>query len=359
VRISTVSAFKKFTTHLHLSDQRWDSVRRILHSTPGRWVHRLDLSGITHLSLSQSLLLDSLLSRLFPLIPFMTALILNSSFVPSRLALESLAASEASRSLKTLEGLGASPSDSLAMTEEPLLHLLRACPNLEELEIVGDASDPYDMDSEIVEPLPDSNDFQTIGLQHLRSLRIVSISSTPLLATLLNSSLPSLRKLTITPYDDIPYPLALTSSFIRTHGANLRSLLLVTPNSWPTKRHPSPTTLLQTCPNLRHLSLEHPLPLLALPTSQSHPLEILVIPRPTPANWKILERLHPRLPMLRAVMFRDVRWLRQGMTVRALEAGVQGEMREWRRRLNLRSIKLLDADGRETYPPSPRSPSTR
>jgi len=42
-----------------------------------------------------------------------------------------------------------------------------------------------------------------------------------------------------------------------------------------------------------------------------------------------------------------VRWLRKGMGLRAQEAGVQGEMREWRRRLLRRGIRVLDAEWKE------------
>lgn len=156
----------------------------------------------------------------------------------------------------------------------------------------------------------------------------------------------------LTPYDDIPFPVSLSSLFLQTHGQHLRTLFLVTPNSWPTRFHPSPTTLLHTSPNLKHLSLEYPLPSLTVPfkTSLTSPassspalsLEILSIPRPNGDFWVTLEELFPFIPALKIVQTRGVRWLRHGMNSHAQEAGIQGEMKAWERRLARRGIRLLD-----------------
>ena len=107
---------------------------------------------------------------------------------------------------------------------------------------------------------------------------------------------------------------------------------------------PSPTTLLHTCPRLRHLSLESPLPTLTICSIYpKHPLQILSIPRPDAEFLSVLESLLPKLPGLKAVRARDVRWLRPGMGAHAQEAGIQGEMRDWKRRLGRRGIQVLDA----------------
>jgi len=233
------------------------------------------------------------------------------------------------------------------------VQLLRCCRNLQVLEIIGQGLDPMELEfSSAGADLELPAFFTPLNLQHLHTMTLLSVHSSPLLLSLLNSPLPSLRKLMITPYDDISYPTSLVSQFIDIHGQFLRSLLLYTPKSWPTRLRPSPRTLLHTSPNLRHLSLENPVPALTPPPyyslSTSHPLQILSIPRPNAEIWKTLETLLPSLPSLRAVRARDVRWLRPGMTSRALEAGVQGEMREWRRRLARRGIKVLDADWKES-----------
>ncbi|KAJ7242587.1 hypothetical protein B0H12DRAFT_1132263 [Mycena haematopus] len=345
VAISNINAFEKFVARLHFADQRWDSIRRIPFSAPGRWVQTLDLSGIEYTGQSQALLIDSLLVKLFPLVPFLARFSMNPSFVLSRRAMESLGQRQGTVNIRTLEGLSYMPSGS--PTEGSLVQLLRCCPNLEELELIGRGLDPAEMDSSFQNAeLSTTDSFMPLTLPCLRTLTILSVYSSTFLFCLLLSPLPSLQKLTITPYDDVP--AALSSRFIATHGASLRSLLLFTPKSWPTRLHPSPHTVLCTSPTIRHLSLERPLPSqLTLPAGTSHPLQILSVPRPDPDFWPVLERLLPRLPALRAVRARDVRWLRKGMGSGAQAAGVQGELREWRRRLLRRGIRVLDAEWNE------------
>lgn len=346
VRITAVASLEKFYKRLHAADQKWDSIRRIPYSTPGRWVQILDLSELQ----SEALLLDSILTQLFPLIPFLTQLTLHPTFVLSRRATASLAYRESSINIRVLEGISYVPT-SCSPEEDLLVQLLRFCPNLEQLEVINEGLQPMDPE---LEPLFESQsrgmllppNFTPLHLPYLHTLNILSMPWSPLLLCLLHSPLPSLTKLIITPYDDVPYPISLASQFINTHGETLRSLLLFTPRTWPTTLRPSPPTLLQTSPNLRHLSLELPLPRLVVPSSSSttYPLQILSIPRPNTEFWKVLERLLPVMPSLRAIRARDLRWLRPGMTARALEAGVQGELREWRRRLAPRGIRVLDAD---------------
>jgi hypothetical protein len=313
-------------------------------------VQNLDLSGLAFTSQSEAFLFDSLLTRLFPLIPFLVRLALNPSFVLSRRAIAALARREGSTYLRCLEGISYTPSQesSIMDNNDPLVQLLGCCVNLEELEIIGPGLDPTefefsapnDAEHPCIEPL---------DLQHLHTMTLLSMHSSPLMFALLNTPLPALRKLTLTPYDDIPYPASLVSQLISTHGHSLRSLLLDTPKSWPTRLHPSPATLLHACPNLTHLSLENPLPVLSIPSlCGPHPLRILSIPRPKSDYWRILEGYLPHLPHLTVIRARDVRWLRRGMTLHAQGAGVQGEMREWRRRLNRRGgIKVLDADWKD------------
>ncbi|KAK0465482.1 uncharacterized protein EV420DRAFT_1514565 [Desarmillaria tabescens] len=349
VQISTVSKLEKFYTTLYSADQKWDSIRRIPYSAPGRWVQVLDLSNLTFTGHAQALLLDSLLTQLFPLTPLLSHFSINPAFTLSCRALTALGDREGAINLKSLEGISHVPTASLADSlteEEPIVKLLRNCPALQELEVVGGGLDPSEAEwSFKPTELSVLQSFKPLSLPNLRILTLLSIHSGSLLHALLLSPLPALCKVTITPYDDIPYPSSLVSQFIATHGPNLRSLLLFTPKSWPTRLHPSPRTLLLTCPKLRHLSLEHPLP--SLLTTEPHQLQYLSIPRPSSPSWEILVRLLQQLPNLCAVRIRDVRWLRKGMNTRAQEAGVQGEMKEWRRRLARRGVKLLDTDWKD------------
>jgi len=213
---------------------------------------------------------------------------------------------------------------------------------------------PLDLDShfEIEPPI-----VAPLHLPHLQSLTLLSMPYSSLMHALLHSPLPRLQTLMFTPYDDVPFPISLSSRFLETLGQHLRTLSLVTPNSWPTRFHPSPTTLLHTSPNLRYLSLEYPLPALTIPSKTpltspasllpTFALEILSIPRPSSDFWVTLEGLLPFLPSLKIVQTRGVRWLRHGMNSRAQEAGIQGEMKAWERRLARRGIRLLDEKWKE------------
>jgi hypothetical protein len=284
----------------------------------------------------------------------LTKLVLMPSYTMSRRALASLAQHEGIVNLRALEGVSFNhrlPGEPNWNQEQPLIDCLRNCVNLERLEVIGHAIDLSDVESaqaggDIPPPLP--TDFNLV-FPNLNVLTLLSTHSSLLMLHLLSMPLPSLQHLTLTPYDDIPYPTSLVSQFVHVHGASLRSLSFLTPKSWPTRLHPSPSTMLQSCPNLRHLSLETPLPRLIPPTidgaKAAHLLHVLSIPRPTDEFWStVLSPLLPYFPALKAVRIRDVRWLRKGLHSRASATGVQGNMRDWQARLHRRNIMLLDAD---------------
>lgn len=294
-----------------------------------------------------ALQLDSLLKRLFPLTPFLSTLSLNTAFVLSRKALSSLAQREGAINIRSLVGITYYPPLSSIADEDSIVLLLRSCPQIEELAVVGQELDPTKV--ELISTGLDSQSsmasklaFKPLHLPRLRSLSLLSMYSSPLLQALMNSPLPALEKLEITPYDDIPYPASLSTEFIAIHGKSLHSLRLYTPRSWPIRLRPSPEKLLAYCPNLNYLSCEFPLPNLTL--SENHCLRILSIPRPTTEFWMVLEQILPMLPKLILIRIRTVRWMRQDVSSMAQEAGIQGQMNEWKRRLERRGIQLLDAD---------------
>ncbi|KAF5352649.1 hypothetical protein D9756_005811 [Leucocoprinus leucothites] len=354
VTLTSIGNLERFYERLFTADQKWDSIRRIPYSAPGRWVFDLDLSSLAFEGAKQALRLDSLLAQLFPLTPFLRRLSINPSFLMSRRTLDSLAQREGAINLRTLEGFSYFRSPSNIPDEDPFVQLLRRCPNIEELDIVGQGVDPSELElifeTFIIEDedRPHSHEldsFVPLNLPNLRTLTLLSMHHSPVMLALLHSPLPSLQKLTLTPYDDIPYPISLSTKFITAHGQHLRSLLLSTPKSWPTRLHPSPVDLLQSCPILRHLSLENPLPHLTL--SEKHPLQILTIPRPNAEIWPVVDKLSLQLPRLHVLRTSEVRKLKKGLSSRAQEAGVQGEVKEWRRRLMRRRIRVLDADWNE------------
>jgi hypothetical protein len=332
----------KFYGVLLAADQKWDSIRRIPYSTPGRWVQTLDLSRLEFIGQAQSLELDSTLVHLFPLVPHLSRLSINPSFIISRRVLNALADKDGAENLRSLEGLSYVLPPSRRVDDDPFVRLLRRCPSLELFELIGQGPGPAELEFSFGNAPELPQPFSPLNLPILHTLRVVSMHSSPLLLALLSSPLPSLKKLTITPYDDIPYPASMTSRFIEVHGKHLRSLSLLTLRSWPTRLHPSPPTILPSCPNLHHLSLERPLTTQIL--YKEHPLEVLSIPRPDPESWTLVEQLLPRLPKLGTVRIRGVRWLRDGISSGAQTAGVQGDMREWAQRLGRNGVHLLDAD---------------
>ena len=356
----------RFTARLHDADKQWDSLRRIPYSVPGRWVQDLDLSSLDCRRIG--LAVDELLTRLFPLLPFMTSFVLNTSITLSRRALATLAFRDGCQHLKSLKGIQAlitRPINQvyyhvLEVDNDPLVQLVRNSPQLEEIEVHGPGFDSLEVDlasqfMDFLLPIEvegQESVLQTsnpLNLNHLKSLTMLSTHASPLMFALLSSELPSLQRLAVTPYDDLPYPTSLVSNFIQVHGSSLRSLHFYTPkDTWPTVSHPSPSDVLLTCPNLTHLSLEFPLPELKIPPlsrpSDAHPLQILSIPRPNQSCYQSISAVVSSLKNLRVLRTRDVRWLRRGITSQAMETGTQGEMREWKRRLASRGVSLLDAD---------------
>ncbi|KAG1757829.1 hypothetical protein EDB19DRAFT_68241 [Suillus lakei] len=362
VCLHSVNSLQKFTAQLHSADKMWDSIRRIPYSTPGRWVQMLDLSELlAGLDSSTYYAVNALLAQLFPLLPFLAKLTLYSNFLLSRRALASLTHRDGSSNIRALSGIYYDPFiySAVATGEDPFVQLLRVCVNLELLEVTGVGLDDTSPESHFdnTEGLKTPSIAAPLYLPHLRTLTLLSMPSSLLMHALLHSPLPRLQTLSLTPYDDIPFPASLSSLFLETHGQHLHTIFLFTPKSWPTRYHSSPTTLLNTSPHLRHLSLEYPLPALTI-TFQTPligasslftlPLQILSIPRPSSDFWVALEKLFPFLPSLQVIRMRDVRWLRYGMTSRAQEAGIQGEMREWNRRLTRRGIRLLDGNWKES-----------
>lgn len=341
VALGSLSALEKFTRHVRLCDKKWDSIRRIPYSTPGRWVQHMDLREIDICLASELLHADTLLTTLFPLLPFLRRCALNPSLALSRRATMALSSRYEIAHLRVLKGLRL--KCSVHTTDDHLVDLVRACVNLEELTIVGTGIDVTDFDAP--GEWDDAGPPTIFELPRLRKLVMLSMPYSPLMHALLHTRLPALRHLTVTPYDEGYVPASLVPQFIHAHGKLLTSLHFFTMKTWPAMLLPSPTTLLQTCPSLSHLSLETPLPMLTLRKSDpDHPLHILSIPRPNPEFLSVLEALLPKMPALRIVRARDVRWLRPGMSLRAQQAGTQGEMVEWRRRLSRKGIQVVDSE---------------
>ncbi|THH13979.1 hypothetical protein EW146_g6302 [Bondarzewia mesenterica] len=350
VNIFTLSSLEKFVSHIYSSDQKWDSIRRIPYSTPGRWVQSLDISDIVLTLNSELFFMDLQLTKLFPLLPFLAHLTLHSDLILSNRALEALRLKDGIERLQVLNGLKVSPPEartSVFDMYEPVFDLLQCCEGLERLALASPDDEKTHqhavLESEADLPSPPSS--RPLRLPLLQTLSLLTIPLSPLFTALIHAPLPSLHHLMITPYDDsLASP---TTALLSAHGTFLTTLQLNSPKHWPTIPHPSPSSLLLTSPALKHLSLDYPLPTLKLPQGATHPLRVLTIPRPNSRFLRELEALLPRLPKFQAVRMKNVKWLRRGVSGKALEAGVQGEMRDWRRRLGRKGVRLLDGDWRD------------
>lgn len=363
-------------------------------------------------STAESYAVDALLSKLFPLCPFLMHLELSLTLQLSRRAFAALALRDGAQNLRVLTGVRYdSASVGSGSWEDPLAELVSCCSGLEELEVVGtgpenintllDAVSNVATTSSLLPPPPASTlSARPLHLPYLHTLTLLATPSSPLLLRLTNSSLPSLRTLTITSYADLPPPLSLVHSFLSAHGPRITQLVLHTPNFWPTVRFPPPKALLKMLPNLKALSLEEPsvgggafgfdipdqehytnsIPCTARLASKrpqsslnpntstnpdsicdcgAHPLTTLWIPRPQPSGSNhnsihpsgdartALVRLAARLPHLRVVRAQGVRWAPRGLSARAREAGFQGELYALRRLLKPFGVRVEDEAGLE------------
>lgn len=292
--------------------------------------------------------IDILLINIFPLVPFLSSLVLNNTIRMSGYALHALASKEGIPFLRVLRGIkwdGTPAAAFYAGKVDPMFSLLQACEGLEELELFGPGV--QDDDTEFLSPFglhtPPSTPMPPLHFPKLTFLSVTSLPKAVFLESLVRSALPSLRTLIVTPYEDVPS--ALTSALVLAHGDKLHNLFFHTPKNWPPERYNTPHDILRTATNLQHLFLTPPLPSLIAPSSP-HPLRILSIPRPNAAYLRSLEAWLGcgLLPRLKDVHVQHVKWIRSGLSSRAAEAGVQGEMKEWQRRLGKWKVRVVDTN---------------
>jgi hypothetical protein len=267
------------------------------------------------------------LAQALPLLPFLESLNLPNRTAMSRRVLEVLTSRDGAENLRIVRGLTITNANDL------FLQWLRASPNLEDLEI---GIRPHED-----EDLPSLPVYISASLLRLHTLIISTLPSSCLAYILCSAELPSLRDLTLPP---CPH----ASFILEAHGANLQTLTFESDHSsWPPVRYTTPSSLLHLCPSLLSLTLTYPLPALSFPSSPSHLLQSLTIPAPRQdhAFLNLVESNLHLLPSLKTLRARDVRWLKLNLGGRAMEAGIQGELQLWKKRLGKKGIKLLDADG--------------
>ena len=326
---------------------------------------------------------DSNLTRLFPLLPLLTSLYLVPGILLSNRVLTALQSMDGIGELRSLKGVkiavpvGDAPAQSLGPSPDSVVRLLRNCPRLEQLEISCADADDLELEPIIDLDFSSFRDEAAVTLPpplYLPNLKSLCLSNVPigsLFLTFLRTPLPSLQHLVVAPHSD--RHIAQLNALLATNGRSLISLRINTPWHLPTSTSDEPAPpLLTSCPELHYLALDQRLlPVLTLlePAPQDvgnrsdgggggcegsesgspcpHPLRVLTIPRPNARFFREVEALLPHLPSLTVVRTRDVRWLRAGVSGKALEAGVQGEMHEWRRRFARRGVRLVDGDWRD------------
>ncbi|KAG8689514.1 hypothetical protein FRC11_002201, partial [Ceratobasidium sp. 423] len=409
VRIYTLRGLGLFANTLANADAKWDSIRRIPYSAPGRWVQSLSLAQLAPCS---SLAVDSNLVRALPIMPFLTTIELDGRYVMSWRV-----AALIPRSLKVLRGIRVKEEirfEGLKNSEDDALTaLVRSLPSLEELSVEGpgmDIEEDEAFEGEGPEELQPTQD--QVNLPDLKKLTLLDCPHTPIYRMLTRASLPALRDLTLTttpivqfaPPDPepgvAPAPVVdltaftqptPTSRFLSHHGSTVHRLSLVPSQQWPPSPAPAPEDLLLLCPEVRELTLCMPLPSRLLPPeptkprgaapispllarlalspepgarpptppapstspTPSYPLTTLTVPVPTHAFLACLTS--PSLRNLRKVRFSSAKWLRKGMGRTAQGAGVNGEMMRWRRELKRGGIKVLDSEGKEEIEEPPVS----
>ncbi|KAG8800399.1 hypothetical protein FRC16_002955 [Serendipita sp. 398] len=329
--LPSLEVFILFCERLLDGDRKWDNLRRIHHSTPGRWVEWLNFTYLSNLNNSQYLKFDRHLAQIFSVIPFLRYLNLPTTNMMTRPTMQALADSEIVSALKDLRGIHVpAPPNYSFLQIESLTHLLRSCYMLRHLELIGSG---LDNDTDILDEdtvyCPAS-----FSLPHLRSLCILHIPYSPILQVLSRAELPELRLLTISIYADKEKSDA--NAFLKVHGSNLTHLTL------SATKH-TLENLLVLCSSLRYLSLPTIPTAMMRPITPS-PIAILSIPRPT---MEFLNGVvEPFLTSLRQVHIREVRYLRRGLGVGAANTGSSAIILEWRRRLARRGVTVLDAQGR-------------
>lgn len=358
-------------------DQRWDNLRRIPHSTPGRWVQSLDIATLsTDLSSRTSRLkADTMLTDILNLTPFLTQFVSDPKFMLSSRAIRALGGeARSSARLRVIRGLFAGedsmsmPASPWLLAKDPLIALLRGCAStLETLEVVGaGATQSEDEVASLI--LQHELSFSPIHIPHLHTLALLGVPCSPLFFTLIYSSLPTLLRLTLTVYPSRHSREAqsFSAAFLAAHGQTIESLILPTPPDWPPPDYVGTFTappqgtqafidhsILHLLPKLARLNLSFPLPPLLLVPEKSSALKTLLFPRPIAALLPFVTEMArgngEHGSGLRKIVWTKARWLRSdvGASSRmARTAGDQAEMLRWRRALVKLGVQLLDADGK-------------
>jgi hypothetical protein len=370
-----------FADRLIRGDKTWSDINLHPISIPSRYVITLDLSGVSRSKWmfgdSHSTILSEAILRIIPLVPNLKHLVMPDGSESLGLSTDKLKSMMGAsvKGLKSLDGLQVTyTTDHLVneadtvrngTREDSVVRLLRGMRSLELLSVEG----PGDCDCPSLDRL-DTVAQTPLDLPNLHTLFLTGVKSGILLHTLINSELPSLRRVMITPYDGCLDDL--TSQFLQVHGDKLLSLTYPSSRDWPSYDRPRPLPPLETlewCGKLKHISflrlkdldrlrqiLEHT-PDAGLRVASGHPLRSITVPKwtrdMTDQSTSLGESLKALMDSLAQnppsnlswVKVDQFRWVRQDLGVRALQTGDSREMRRWADKLKLGNIDLRDVEG--------------
>ncbi|PVG01830.1 hypothetical protein CPB86DRAFT_752506 [Serendipita vermifera] len=336
--LPSFDAFILFVERLLKAQARWDNLRRIQYSEPGRWVETLNLTWFEPAPGTLRLQFDKRLAQLFTVIPFLSELVLNPEFSVTRQTLQALAESEAAYSLKRLSGVHIPCHQHVNFPHtEALTNLLRACVNLKHLELVGTG---LDLEGDL--PDPDAiYSPHALSLPSLVSVSIVHAPFSPILQALAHADIPCLGSLTISVYTDVETSDA--TKFLCAHASKITNLMLLPAQTWPSSTTRIRPDILKLCPNLRRLYLPIVPQTLERPEM---PCQVTVLSVPRPTLEFLSGVIDPAMPHLRQVQVRELKYVPSRLGHAAANTGNNRIMLEWRRKLSLRGGVVLDSTGR-------------
>ncbi|WWD02508.1 hypothetical protein V865_000548 [Kwoniella europaea PYCC6329] len=338
-------------------DSKWSDINLHTFSIPGRYITLLDLSTIS--SRIHPTEIRKSVMAIFPLIPNLAHLKLPSGSLP--IPLEEAGYATFIKNLKCLEGVHADYANGL-------VELLRRSTNLEVLNVIGSTTTH---NSDEVESIT-----RILNLPKLHTLKMEDVNSGHLLDGLIQSELPNLKRLVITPSSSNSI-----STFQEVHGNKIRSLTYLQSkySIWSTVEDgliPC-EKILELYPNLQHLSFLIPdydqleLIIESLRHSPNHPLSVITIykwqasssvpnsdgqlaseGRRGKDTLSFLNGLADDPPRgLKRVNLDGFKWVKLELGKIALDAGKSGQMRKIAEILDKVGIELGDMDG--NLSPSP------
>ncbi|KZT52884.1 hypothetical protein CALCODRAFT_511772 [Calocera cornea HHB12733] len=337
--IPSITTFDSLLSHLRLTDSLWSPLHRLPYSIPASWIRTLDLSLLPpHLTNRQLLQLNNSLQSLWPMLPRLEEVALKPEWMVCAGVAKGLG--ENCPGLRKVKG-GTWREDRTGRGEDPVIALLKACKLLEEVEIYGTGMPTL--------PLPITGRYhgEPLRMDHLHTLSLIGLPYAPFIDILLASPLPALRTLTVTPYTGERGELI--TPFLAAHGPKLTSLSFARGPEWPSLPIAPPSNLLLLCPDLRDLTLLHPLPTALDPPLRGtlHPLEHISVPRPlvTQEYATFLRSGIPygALQSLKLVKLLEFRWLKA--LGRAGDTGARRGMIDTAVLLRKRGVRVVDERG--------------